>query len=348
MSADSVATTLPKKWAPIMGPAPHSEPWYALRVYDPDRKGREVVIGASEAAAACNLSPYSSALQLFLEKRGQLPAWQPDPEAKERMEFGLRVESLVLDAYAEREDCEIEKQLPMFFHPEHAFCTATPDGIAHRSLENQWCVDAKNSNWRMFDESGESEHRYGQAGTDQVPVTHLCQAQQQMAVMGLDRCDFPVLKDGNKLLIYTVQRNDDLIAQIIAAERELYERILRNDPPEPNFEHTGTVKVLSQMFGCKVGQVASLTEAESDLWRKYEQLGITAKEANEEREEIKAKLLWSLGEAEVGRFPDVAMELKRTVVSDSYVTQKDVEELVAKVGHLGRKGHIRLTARKVK
>lgn len=55
--------TKPVRHVPVTGPESYSQEWYDVRQYNPDRK-IPVVIGASEAAAACNQSPYSSALLL--------------------------------------------------------------------------------------------------------------------------------------------------------------------------------------------------------------------------------------------------------------------------------------------
>lgn len=337
---------------PIAGPQYKSPEWYALRKFDAHRTDRPVIFGASEAAAACNQSPYSSALEMYLEKRGEFVK-EFTPGQQHIMDMGTRLEPIILDVYQERQECRLTRGLPVYFHPEWRFMAATPDAIATKQIGGEeedvaeWCVDAKSTNWRMLDRSGDDSAKYGEEGTDQIPLGNLFQAQQQMAVMGMDLCEFPVLVDGRELRIYTVARNDDLIKQIALAEAELSERIISGDPPEPNFEHTGTLKVLQQMFGHEVGKVADLSEEEHDLWIRKEQLSSQEKMISEELDEIKARLLWALGEAEIGRFQDATIELKRTLIKDSYVTEKDVAALAARVGGVSRKGHCRLSARKI-
>lgn len=343
-------TTATKTHSPVRGPDAYSDEWYLLRSFDPRRK-RPVVIGASEAAAACNQSPYSSALQLYMEKRGELASSFTSAQ-QNRLDMGKRLEPIILDCYEEQAKCHLTRGLPVYFHPQYDFMAATPDAIAYdedRDSDDfeEWSVDAKSTNWRMIDKTGESEERYGEAGTDQIPLTNLFQAQQQMAVMGLNRCDFPVLVDARELRIYTVQRNDDLIQQIALAEAELSERIRDGKPPEPNWKHEGTAKLLHKLFDQEVGKVAILTETEHDLWTRKEQLSSTEKMIKEELDEIKAQILWALGDAEIGRFPDASIEIKRTVISDTFVKQADVDKLAARVGQVMRAGHSRLTARKI-
>lgn len=335
-----------KRHIPRKGPDAYTEEWYGLRVYDPDRE-IPVVIGASEAAAACNQSPYSSALQLYLEKRGELQA-QHDERALSRMDMGRRLEPIILDVYAERADVVLERQLPLYLHPDCSWMGATPDAIA-MAQDAEWSVDAKATCFRMIDKSGEDVNRFGEDGTDQIPVPYLFQAQQQMAVMGLDRCDFPVLVDARELRVYTVFRNDDLIRQIMSAERELVERIINGDPPEPNWSHEGTKQALAALFGEPVaGSVAMLTEEEQDLWTSLELMKSHKADLEKRIDEGMNRLRWAMEGKQIGKFPLSDIELKMITTTPSIVTQQDVDELAARIGQQKRSGSSYLKAVKAK
>lgn len=335
---------------PIAGPESYSEEWYSIRKFDPDRKERPVIFGASEAAAACNQCQYSSALELYMVKRGEFVK-EFSEDAQHRVDMGKRIEPVILDVYEERQDCLLTRSLPMYFHPVWNFMAATPDAIATKAIDREtaveWSVDAKATTWRMVDKSGDDAGKFGITGTDQIPIAYLFQGQVQMAVMGFDRCDFPVLVDGRELRIYTVARNDDLIKEIALAEAELSERIIAGDPPEPNWEHSGTIKVLHSLYGVEAGKVATLPADLHDLWIRSEELGKAEKMIKEERDEIKARIMWALGDAQIGRFDDGTFEIKRTVIADSYVTEDKVKALSARLGKVDRAGHSRLTARKI-
>lgn len=307
---------------PIKGPAPHTPEWYSLRIFDPQRK-RPVIIGASEAAAACNQSPYSSALELYLIKRGEF-AKEFSAEQTSRMNLGSKLEPVILDAYCERVNCLMNRNLPMYFHPQLDFMAATPDAIGYVQDPDgpgfeEWIVEAKSTSWRMLDKTGDNADRFGEENTDAVPIGYLLQAQQQMAVMGLSRAEFPVLVDASELRIYHVDRNEDLIKQIALAEAELVERIINADPPEPNYEHSGTKKLLQSMFGTEIGTVAQLSEEDHDLWIRREHLKDVIKLAERDVEEIDARLAWSMQDAELGRFPDASIELKKICVGEAFV-----------------------------
>jgi len=328
----------------IEGPAAHSPEWYQIRSYDPERE-RPVVITASEAAAACNASPYSSALELYLTKRGEMEAWQPDDEQAERMRFGHRMEEILIDEYKSKNECEVQTDLPMFLSTDVEYMGATPDGIAKKASDI-WELEAKNSNWRMFDSSGEDEHKYGRAGTDEVPAIAMFQAQQQMKVLGLNRVEFPVLKNGNEMLVYKVDRNDALIEQIVEAEAELVQRIIDGKPPEPNFEHAGTAKLLKELYGVNVGSVVELTADDEALWFRQMEIAEEIKNLESEKRRIKNEMLSKMGDFEIAKFPGRNFQLKRTIVADSYWTEKDVRNIV--IGEVKRSGHVRLTKSKAK
>lgn len=308
---------------PVKGPEAYSESWYSLRLFNPDRRERPVVFGASEAASACGLSPYESTLQLYLTKRGE---WSHEfsSSQQDRMDIGKELEPAILNLYEKRQGCFTNRNLPMYFHPDHSFMGATPDAIGFNESRDsadftEWSVDAKSTGWRMLDKTGDDHSKYGADGTDQIPLTNLCQAQVQMAVMGLSRCDFPVLVDNRDFRVYRVNRDDEFIGSIVSAMKELSERIINADPPEPNWQHSGIVKVIRGMFGTEVGKVASLSEEDHDLWIRRAQLKSEVSLKEEEINEIDAQLAWAMEDAEIGRFPDATIELKKITVGECEV-----------------------------
>jgi len=293
-----------------------------------------VVIGASDAYAAC-----TNPLQVYLEKRKEIPAWQPDEETQERLDLGLELEPVILSRYEKKEKCQVERNLPMFFSALHPFMGATPDGVA-RSLETaaKHGVEVKNSNWRMFDESGEDENKFGVEGTDQVPLRYFYQGQHQMAVLGLNRVDFPVLKNGNALKIYRLDRSEEFIAEMVSAQEELAQRILDGVPPEPTYSHSGTRKLLNEMYGCKTGTVTTLGLREKEAWLRLEEIRLAMKNLDDEKSELTNFLLASIGDAEFCEFSESDIRLKRIVVQDSLVTQEKVDKLAARLGEWTARG----------
>lgn len=328
---------------PISGPAPHTTDWYELRIFDPDRD-RKVVWGASQTANVCGQGPYGSALEEFCRAKGVVERNEDDETRKERMRVGQLIEPAILQIYAEKTGCSVTTQHPMYFHPEHDFMGATPDAIrvVGASRQDDWvlCVDAKSTNWRMFDRSGQDVDKFGKEGTDQVPRYILFQAQQLMAVLGLGQVDFAVFCDG-MVKIYSVDRSDELISQIVSAESEMVERLINDDPPEPAWTHSGTRSLINDMYGVSVGKTITLEPFEVDLFARCLEMESQKKSLESSITEIRNRILYAMGDAEVALCGD--LKLKRSVIPESLGSEDHVATARSNIGKVIRKGSVRLT-----
>lgn len=310
---------------PIAGPEAYSDEWYALRKFNPDRKQRPLVIGGSDGAACLGVHPYVTPLEFFMRARGDVGP----VETNIGMERGHRRERLILDEAAEDLGKQLLFDLPMYFSPRHPFMAITPD-----SIEASWeeGVDAKSSSHFMRDRSGENPNKYGEEGTDQVPVYCLCQAQQYCEVLNLKRVIFPVMFDSNQpLAYYTVERNDDLIAALIKAETEMVERVINNDPPEPTWEATGTKKLLQELYGFEANKRAELSEEAAAIWSDIARWKLDVDDLNERIEAGKNRVLAEMHGAEIGIFPNGKQGVKRTRIKAStcQVTKAAHERMTA-------------------
>lgn len=324
----------------LKGPEQYTKEWYDLRIFNRDRE-IPVVIGASEGAAAMGLSSYSSPCQLYLEKTGEIPAEEFTDEQRERVEMGLELEPVILGMYKKKTGVSVFGGLPLMLDDADKFMGASLDALAFKQPElgPDWCVDAKSTTDMMFDRTGQDDSKFGHDGTDQVPLDILIQGQQQMAVTGLGRCDFPVLFNGRHLKIYTVNRDDELIERLRSAERELVERMINSDPPEPTWTHPGTRRLIQERQGVEIGSVVTLPVSYLAMWNRSEELKDVIATAEKERDALRLQLLDASGTAEKVLFEESPLKLKKISVSPKYVTQHDVEAIQAKVGTVGRKGY---------
>jgi predicted phage-related endonuclease len=331
---------------PLVGPEPLSEAWHELRTFNPKRKGREIVFGATKAAAICGQSPYSTPYEVFVEC---LVGVKREPN--DVMLNGLDYEDAVLNIYERTRKCVLDRKLPMYFHGQYPWMGATPDALARwkRGPEYpMWGVDAKTSTYRRLDKDGDDPLKFGVEGTDQLPVDYIFQAQQQCAVLNLPFVEFPVSFSRDYQPIYRVERNEDLIKFIIFAEQEMYQRLVNNDPPEPNWEHQNTREMIALAFGRKEELVIELDGNDVERWLEVQRKSDEMKALDEHIKAEKNKLLFKMGAAAYGRFPSGDQQLKRIVVKDSLWTQKDVDDAKANIGQTKRKGHERLMQTKVK
>lgn len=287
---------------PIPGPVAHSDAWYALRYFDASRE-IPVVIGASEAAEACGLSTWGTPLHVYLRKRRLMT----DKEETERMRMGKRLEDPIVAEYAEQTGYTVKQPRRMLHLPENPCISATPDGDVWADQNTKFIMEAKCATIRL-------DSKWGEPGTDEIPDEYLAQTHQQMMVTETDRCDVAVLMDG-LVRRYTVRRNERLIKSMRAALDEMVERIIEGNPPEPTWRHPKTMDMLKALYAVDDSLEIQLDEETLIAWEKQAQLGDMIKDLEKDREEQRAKVLFAMGEAGIGRLPGI---------DDYYLTKKKV------------------------
>jgi putative phage-type endonuclease len=286
-----------------------SPEWFAARSHS---------IGASEISAAAGLSPYQTPLELYSRKRGE----RPPISDNDAMRMGRLLEPVVKSEFLRVTGLSFsDPNPPMYRHGEYDVITATPDGVINETE----LLEAKTASWRM-------KSSWGEQDSDDVPVHYLCQCQQQMAVMNASVVHLAVLFDGFELKMFKILRNDVLIRLLIDAGLELWRRIQDGHPPEPTWEHPSTPRLIREIHQSIDDARIELNEAEVEAWGRYEALGAFIKDADEERDLIKAKILHEIGDNFAGLLPDGRMIRRKVIEKKSYVVapQKYIEVRVCK------------------
>ena len=138
---------------------------------------RKNSIGASDASVVMGLSPWKSALQLWLEKTG---AVEPeDLSDNGSVEWGNRLESLIIAKFAESHpELEVTPNTEQVSesHKHHPFITATVDAWVVALDASTYPIEIKTASaWK------EKEWEQG------VPIYYLAQVQHQMFVTGAEK-----------------------------------------------------------------------------------------------------------------------------------------------------------------
>ena len=197
---------------------PRSDEWHADR-----QKG----IGSSDAPIITGDAPRSwgdpiELLQrLYGEKTGLIDA--ADRPDNALMEWGRRLEPEIASWYAEQPKGHRVQKIGRLHHREHPWMTASLDrrtiGVRPTRL-----VEIKTAPY------GGDE--WGEPGTAEVPMHVLIQTQHQLAVSGYEVADVPVLIRGHDARIYTVERDDALIADLIELEAEFMACVREGRTPD--------------------------------------------------------------------------------------------------------------------
>lgn len=259
-----------------------------MTLTDHDREIRRTRIGASEVAAVLGISPYADATPFAVWARLTQSYQRPDAD---ELTAGNYLERAVADWYSDRNgDASIRTGSGMA-HPFLPWLSATPDRVV--VLHDQEGADT----WLLECKTDRNRDSWGEPGTDQVPVHVAAQAQMQLEVTGLDRCDVAVLfKSLDQFACYTVRRDDAVIAHILGElERWHARHIVGGEMPDLDGGNAAASYLKKRYPGG--GPLAQATEEQRALVAEYAAVRATIKEREAVRDVLKQRIALELGDA---------------------------------------------------
>ena len=178
-------------------------------------------IGSSDAAAAVGLNPYKSQLQLWMEKTGRdgaLPVVDPNDD-QSPMYWGTLLEPIVAAHYTRRSGHRVRRVNAVLQHPEHSWMLANIDRevVGASDVQIPECKTAGIHGARLW--------------RDGVPEYVQLQVMHQLAVTGKQAADVAVLLGGQELQVFRIERDDTLIAQLVALEQQFWGYVERDQQP---------------------------------------------------------------------------------------------------------------------
>lgn len=239
------------------------------------RKG----IGGSDVAAICGLSRYKSPMEVYLDKLGEIPPIPDNP----KMLAGRKLEPLIADWFAEDTGMKVWKQNYMFCHPENNFMFANIDrwlpGI-NAGLEIKNTSEYGRDDWMAT----------------QAPQEYILQCNHYMAVTGADRWYIAVLIGGWDFQWRIIERDDDLINNLIVVEREFWQNHVQAKVP-PAFSHQDTQR-LGEMFPQSNSESIDLPEEAYPIIQKLLEARKVKDNATMQEETAKNQIKGMMGDAE--------------------------------------------------
>jgi len=227
---------------------------------------RKSYIGATDLAAIVGKNKYKTAVDVFLDKTGQVE----DVASSRKARAGLAMEPLVMEFF--QEDTGI-KPLPgrLVRHPDYPFLAANLDG---ETPEGD-LIEAKTMDFMTREE-------WGEPGTDEIPEAYFVQAVVQLGYVTLERQAkglepprvnwIPRLDRGTmKTEVYMVHPQPEIFDLCVRAGVNFKKNLDLGIPPDPTerdadnlihlFEQTTGEILVSDP---EVDQLVSMLE---DAWR---------------------------------------------------------------------------------
>ena len=183
---------------------------------------RRTYIGGSDAAKALNESRWGDSYSLAEEKLGVRPP--DDLSTREDVYFGTILEAVVCQEYMRRTGRKVRRVPRLLRHSKYPWMGAHLDRII---INESGIIEAKTT-------KASKEVEWGEPGTDEVPREYFIQGQHNMAASDRLFCDYPVLFGGQRLLIYTVKRDEAFIEAMIRLEYDrVWQYVERGELPPP-------------------------------------------------------------------------------------------------------------------
>ena len=292
------------------------------------REHRHQGIGGSDVSAILGINKWRTALQVYMEKTKQ---WEPDDLSENQaVHFGHKLEQIVADEFAERTGWKVKKCNYVLQHPHHEFMRANIDREITHPERGRGVLECKTTSaWNKDEWSGEH-----------VPEAYMVQVQHYLAVTGYNFAYIAVLIGGNSYDHWLIERDDELIAMIIAAEENFWHNHIKAGvPPAINYSLDGS-EILDRLYPAAeavdkqvdiVGDRA--TELLNKIWAAQQEVKELKAEEEAAKNELKdymqqyeigvhegAKITWrapkpkeAIDEAELqAKYPEVWSELKYT------------------------------------
>jgi len=175
---------------------------------------RRLGIGGSDVAPILGMSKWKSALDVYLDKRGEASE-QPDNES---MLWGRALEPVIRQQYAERTGRVVRVPEAAVVHSMHTFARANLDGVT----DDGRLVEIK---------TARTAQDWGDPGTDEVPDAYALQVQHYLLVTGLAVADVAVLIGGSDFRLYEVHADTELQNMLIEREAAFWDCVQRGEPP---------------------------------------------------------------------------------------------------------------------
>lgn len=275
--------------------------WLAER-----RKG----IGGSDAAAAVGQSMYCTPYELWAEKTGLIAGELPETE---RMTFGRIMENVIASRYAETHGVRVRRRNTILRHEQYPWMLANLDRVVEGQRVGLECKNVDVFAYR----AGE----WGEPGSDEIPVEYFLQVTHYLAVTGFDLFHLAVCIGGNRQQTYTIERDEELIEQLIDQEAGFWQCVETNTPPDFDYAHPTALRLARQLYPGTSGAVIDLPDEAMHWHRVRIEADLEAKAYEATKDGATAHLLHLMGGAAVGRLSDGTEYRRKTVERKGYAVE---------------------------
>lgn len=241
---------------------------------------RKLGIGGSDAGAICGLNPYRTAIHVYYDKTSE----EIEETDNEAMRQGREFEEYVARRFMEKTGKKVRKTNYMYQHSQYPFMLADIDRLI---VGENAALECKTASPYMADKWKE----------DKIPLSYQLQCYHYIATLGLDVMYLAVLIYGKEFKIYTIERDEEIIADLIRIEKDFWENhVMARVIPTPDGSKVAD-SVIAEYYKEAKKETILLSGFDEQLKRRQE-LDELMKRMETEKKQIEQELKLYLGYAE--------------------------------------------------
>jgi len=272
--------------------------WLALR-----QKG----IGGSDIGAIAGLSPYRSALDVFLEKMGEAE----EREETDAMLYGTLVEPVVAE-FARRKNpqWQIESYQSLIVHPQHPWAIGNIDRLVTDPARGQGIMEIKTGNiFRLSDWDNED-----------APSAQKAQLYWYQGISGASWGVMAGLIGGANYRQFIVEFDAEIFGYLLQIGEEFWHHVETQTPPPLDGGAASTKLANALWRQSRPGVSIALPSEAAALIAQFRAAKTEVAEATARKDAAENRLKQLLGDAESGEYPGYRVTWK-TVESHRWDTK---------------------------
>ncbi|ANQ64124.1 YqaJ viral recombinase family protein [Staphylococcus equorum] len=264
------------------------EEWKQLRTHS---------IGGSDCGTILGMNNYESPFTLW-QKKLWADDYEEDISDKIQIKFGNYNEQFVAKLFEEKTGKKLRKHNKMMYHKDYDFISANVDRVVigeNALLECKTTSEFLKDKWK----------------DENVPASYMAQCYHYMAVTGVEVVYIAVLFGNSEFHYETIERDEEIINDIINAEVEFWNEYIVKGQRPPADDSEVTSKALNNFWKNTRPEVVNFDEEKTALFKGILAIKEQQKELDKQLKGHQNQLKELLGENEFGEVSDYKASWKK-------------------------------------
>lgn len=264
------------------------EEWKQLRTHS---------IGGSDCGTILGMNNYESPFTLW-QKKLWADDYEEDISDKIQIKFGNYNEQFVAKIFEEKTGKKLRKHNKMMYHKDYDFISANVDRVV---IGENALLECKTTSEFLKDKWKDGN----------VPASYMAQCYHYMAVTGVEVVYIAVLFGNSEFHYETIERDEEIINDIINAEVEFWNEYIVKGQRPPADDSEVTSKALNNFWKNTRPEVVNFDEEKTALFKGILAIKEQQKELDKQLKGHQNQLKELLGENEFGEVSDYKASWKK-------------------------------------